>query len=142
MAEVYVGKDVTVEIWNTEETEQYTVTVAQEVIFNPSQEIEGIDGLGSDLIQKWAPGLKTFEGTLTQLMVSAPNQLYLLAPFQTCLTEYTMYLTWDDDCVPAQTIRIRCTGTIFPRGAIPSPKNAKVVLEMPFRAKNATIAVT
>jgi len=142
MAEVYVGKDVTVEIWDSTETIPYTVSVAQEVIFNPNQEIEGIDGLGSDLIQVWAPGLKTFEGTLSQLMVSAPNQLYRLAPFQTCLEEHVMYLTWDDDCVPAQTIRVRLTGVIFPRGSIPSPKNAAVILEMPFRAKNATIAVT
>jgi len=142
MAEIYVGKDVTVEIWNAGETEQFTVTVAQEVIFNPAQAIEGIDGLGSDLIQVWAAGLKTFEGTLSQLMVDASNQLWLLAPFQTCLTEYVMKLIWDDTCVPVQTITITLTGVIFPRGAIPSPKNAAVILEMPFRAKNATIVTT
>lgn len=140
-AEVYVGKDVTVEIWNEAETEQYTVSVAQEVIFNPNQEIEGIDGLGSDLIQVWAPGLKTFEGTLTQLMVSGDHQLYRLAPFQTTLEEHVMYLEWDTGTA-GQSIRVRCTGVIFPSGAIPSPKNAKVILEMPFRAKNATISVT
>jgi len=137
-ADVYVGKNVTVEIWDSGETQQYAVTVAQEVRFEPKQNIEGVDGLGDDEIQVWAPGLKTYEGTLRQLMVSKTQQLDLLAPFQTSLTEYVMYLKYDTG-VAGQAISIKLTGVIFPSGAIPSPKNEKVVLEMPFRAKTATV---
>jgi len=137
-ADVYVGKNVTVEIWDSTETTQYTVTVAQEVRFEPSQNIEGVDGLSSDEIQVWAPGLKTYEGTLRQLLVSKTQQLDLLAPFQTSLTEYVLKLIYDTG-VAGQKITVKLTGVIFPSGAIPSPKNEKVVLEMPFRAKSATI---
>jgi len=137
-ADVYVGKNVTVEIWDSTETTQYTVTVAQEVRFEPAQNIEGVDGLGSDEIQVWAPGLKTYEGSLHQLMVSKTQQLDLLAPFQTTLTEYVLKLIYDTG-VAGQKITIKLTGVIFPSGAIPSPKNEKIVLEMPFRAKSASI---
>jgi len=137
-ADVYVGKNVTVEIWDSGETTQYTVTVAQEVRFEPKQNIEGIDGLNSDEIQVWAPGLKTYEGSLRQLMVSKTQQLDLLAPFQTTLTEYVLKLIYDTGTA-GQKITIKLTGVIFPSGAIPSPKNEKVILEMPFRAKSASI---
>jgi len=140
-ADIYVGKDVTVEIWNAGETEQHTVTDAQEVRVEPAQEIEGVDALGSDVIQKWAPGLKTYEGTLRQLLVSKTQQLDLLAPFQTSLTEYVLKLIYDTGTA-GQKITIKLTGVIFPSGAIPSPKNEKVVLEMPFRAKSATVTQT
>ena len=140
-ADIYVGKDVTVEIWNAGETEQYTVTDAQEVRVEPAQEIEGVDALGSDEIQKWAPGLKTYEGTVRQLLVSRTQQLDLLAPFQTSLTEYVVKLIYDTGTA-GQKITIKLTGVIFPSGAIPSPKNEKVVLEMPFRAKSATVTQT
>ena len=140
-ADIYVGKDVTVEISNAGETEQYTVTDAQEVTVEPAQDIEGVDALGSDEIQKWAPGLKTYEGTLRQLLVSKTQQLDLLAPFQSSLTEYVLKLIYDTGTA-GQKITIKLTGVIFPSGAIPSPKNEKIVLEMPFRAKSATVTQT
>ena len=140
-ADIYVGKNVDVEIWNAAETQEYVVTQAQEVRFEPSQEIEGVDALGSDEIQKWAPGLKTYEGTLRQLMVSKTQQLDLLAPFQTSLTEYVLKIIYDTGTA-GQKITIKLTGVIFPSGAIPSPKNEKVVLEMPFRAKSVTVTQT
>ena len=140
-ADIYVGKDVTVEIWDAGETTQYTVTDAQEVTVEPAQEIEGVDALGSDEIQKWAPGLKTYEGTLRQLLVSKTQQLDLLAPFQTSLTEYVLKLIYDTGTA-GQKITIKLTGVIFPSGPITSPKNEKIVLEMPFRAKSATVTQT
>jgi len=118
---IYVGKNVTVEIWDAAEANQMVVTVAQEVTFNPAQSIEGVDGLGSDEIQVWAPGLKTFEGSLKQLMVSKTNQLDLLAPFASSLTEYIIKLIYDTGTA-LQNITIKLTGVIFPSGSIPSPK--------------------
>ena len=140
-ADIYVGKNVTVEIWNAGETSQFTVTDAQEVRIEPAQDIEGVDALGSDEIQKWAPGLKTFEGTLRQLMVSKSDQLDLLAPFQSTLTEYVLKLIYDTGTT-GQKITIKLSGVIFPSGAMPSPKNEKVILEMPFRAKSVTVTQT
>jgi len=137
-ADIYVGKNVEVQIWDAEETGELEVTVAQEVSFEPAQAIEGVDGLESDEIQVWAPGLKTYAGTLRQLMVSKTNQLDLLAPFQATLTEYVMYLIWATG-ESGQTITVKLTGVIFPSGSIPSPKNEKIVLEMPFRAKTAVV---
>jgi hypothetical protein len=140
-ADIYVGKDVDVEIWDETETTQYAVTEAQEVRVEPAQEIEGVDALGSDEIQKWAPGLRTYEGSLSQLMVSKTDQLDLLAPFQSSLTEYVLKLIHDTGTA-GQKITIKLTGVIFPSGAITSPKNEKVILEMPFRAKSATVTQT
>ena len=100
-----------------------------------------MDGLGTDEIQVWSPGLKTYEGSLKQLMVSKSDQLDLLCPFQVSLTEYVLKLIYDTG-VAAQNITIKLTGVIFPSGSIPSPKNEKVVLEMPFRAKSASITQT
>ena len=140
-ATIYVGENVDVEIWNAGETVEYIVTEAQEARLEPAQEIEGVDALGSNEIQKWAPGLKIYEGTLRQLLVSKTQQLDLLAPFQTSLTEYVVKLIYDTGTA-GQKITIKLTGVIFPSGAIPSPKNEKVVLEMPFRAKSATVTQT
>ena len=143
-AEVYVGKDVVVEIFSSDcASSQYTVACAQEVRISPSCDIEGVDCLGSDLVSVWAPGLRTYEGTLMQLLVSKSQQLDLLAPFRaaSALTEYCMKLIWDTGLV-GQDIEITFTGVIFPSGVIASPKNAKIILEMPFRAKAATVAHT
>ena len=75
---------------------------------------------------------------MRQLLVSKADQLDLLAPFQSTLTEYVLKLIYDTG-VAGQNITIKLTGVIFPSGAITSPKNEKIILEMPFRAKSATI---
>jgi hypothetical protein len=138
-AEIYVGKDVAVEIYHAGcAGTALGAYVAQEVRVTPAQDIEGVDGLGSDQVQIWAPGLKTFEGTLTDLMVDIPSQLDLLAPFTTDLQEFCMKLIWDDG--NGNVITMQLTGVIFPSGPITSPKNAKVILEMPFKAKSATVS--
>jgi len=142
--DVYVGKDVTVEIYSSDcASSQYTVACAQEVRISPNCDVEGVDCLGSDLISVWAPGLRTYEGSLMQLLVSKSQQLDLLAPFRaaSALTEYCMKLSWDTG-VADQDIEITFTGVIFPSGVIASPKNAKIILEMPFRAKAASITQT
>jgi len=41
--------------------------VAQEIMIEPKQTIEGIDGLGSDTVQLWAALLKGFEGRIKEL---------------------------------------------------------------------------
>jgi hypothetical protein len=137
-AEVYVGKNVLIELYVNECVgTPIGPYVAQEVRVSPVQDIEGVDGLGSDEIQVWASGLKTYEGTLTDLMVDKETQLDLLAPFTTDLQEFCMKITFDD--YKGHTITLQLNGVIFPSGPISSPKNSKVVLEMPFRAKTASV---
>jgi hypothetical protein len=137
-ADIYVGKEVSVEIYHVGcGGTALGAYVAQEVRLEPAQDIEGVDGLGSEYVQIWAEGLKTYEGTLTDLMVDKETQLDLLAPFTTTLQEFCMKLVFDDE--NGNTITIQLNNVIFPRGPITSPKNAKVILEMPFRAKTATV---
>jgi len=42
--------------------------VAQEITIEPRQTVEGIDGLGSDTIQLWAPILKDVSGSIKELL--------------------------------------------------------------------------
>ena len=87
---VYVGKNVQVIITKTTEGDMGSF-IAQEVTFEPKQAIEGVDALNSDEIQAWAPGLKTYEGTIKEAFkVGADGKTMLdrAAPFQSSLEEY------------------------------------------------------
>ncbi len=138
---VYVGKQVQVVITKTVEGDMGSF-IAQEVTFEPKQAIEGIDQLGSDAIQAWASGLKTFEGTIKEgLKVGADGkkQFERTPPFQSSLEEYTMKLIWDGGS--GNKITVTLTGCIFPEPSIASPKNAPAYITTRFRAKSASISI-
>ncbi len=67
---VYVGKNVAVYI--TEDSSgDMGAFVAQEVTIEPKQAVEGLDALGSDTIEEWAAGLKTYEGTIKEPLMKS-----------------------------------------------------------------------
>ena len=139
---VYVGKNVQVIITKTTEGDMGSF-IAQEVTFEPKQAIEAIDALGSDEVQAWAPGLKTYEGTIREAFkVGADGKKILdrTAPFQDSLKEYTMKLVWDDGQT-GHKITVTLTGVIFPEPSIASPKNAPAYITTRFRAKSATVSI-
>jgi hypothetical protein len=138
---VYVGKQVTVEITKTTPGDKGTF-IAQEVTLEPKQAIEGIDDLGHDVVQTWAPGLKTYEGTIKEAFkVGADGKTMLerSAPFQSTFEEYTMTLEWDGGT--GNKITVTLTGVIFPEPSIASPKNAPAFITTRFRARSASIAI-
>jgi len=138
---VYVGKQVQVSITKTTEGDKGAF-IAQEVTFEPKQNIEGVDDLGHDEVQAWAPGLKTYEGTIREAFkVGADGKIQLerCQPFQTTLEEYTMKLIWDGGS--GSKITVTLTGVIFPEPSIASPKNAPAYITTRFRAKSASVAI-
>ena len=139
---VYVGKNVQVIITKTTEGDMGSF-IAQEVTFEPKQAIEAIDALNSDEIQAWAPGLKTYEGTIREAFKVGSDGKTMLdraAPFQDSLEEYTMKLVWDDGQT-GHKITVTLTGVIFPEPSIASPKNAPAYITTRFRAKSATVSI-
>ena len=139
---VYVGKNVQVIITETSEGDMGSF-IAQEVTFEPKQAIEAIDALNSDEVQAWAPGLKTYEGTIREAFkVGADGKKILdrTAPFQDSLKEYTMKLVWDDGQT-GHKITVTLTGVIFLDPTISSPKNAPSMITTRFRAKSASISI-
>jgi len=139
---VYVGKNVQVIITKTTEGDMGSFK-AQEVTFEPKQAIEAIDALGSDEVQAWAPGLKTYEGTIREAFKVGSDGKTMLdraAPFQDSLEEYTMKLVWDDGQT-GHKITVTLTGVIFPEPSIASPKNAPAYITTRFRAKSASISI-
>ena len=139
---VYVGKNVQVIITKTTEGDMGSF-IAQEVTFEPKQAIEAIDALGSDEVQAWAPGLKTYEGTIREAFKVGSDGKTMLdraAPFQDSLEEYMMKLIWDDGQT-GHKITVTLTGVIFPEPSIASPKNAPAYITTRFRAKSASISI-
>jgi len=139
---VYVGKNVQVIITKTTEGDMGSF-IAQEVTFEPKQAIEAIDALNSDEVQAWAPGLKTYEGTIREAFKVGSDGKTMLdraAPFQDSLEEYTMKLVWDDGQT-GHKITVTLTGVIFPEPSIASPKNAPAYITTRFRAKSASISI-
>jgi len=67
--------------------------VAQELALEPKHEIEGLDGLGSDLVQVWAGLLKKFSGSIKEPLKNDPSQLQ--RPMNQLLTYY--YDPFDTD---------------------------------------------
>jgi len=140
---VYVGKNVQVVITKTSEGDMGSF-IAQEVVFEPKQAIEGVDALNSDEIQAWAPGLKTYEGTIREAFKVGSDGKAMLdraAPFQSTLEEYTMKLIWDDGQA-GNKITVTLTGVIFPEPSVASPKNAPAYITTRFRAKSATVSIS
>ena len=138
---VYVGKNVAVKITKTNPGDKGSF-IAQEVTFEPKQNIEGIDTLGADTIQYWAPLLKTFEGTIKEgfkVGSDGKTQLERSAPFQTTFEEYTMTLEYDGGS--GSKITVTLTGVIFPEPSVASPKNAPAYITTRFRAKSATVSI-
>jgi len=138
---VYVGKQVTVKITKTTPGDKGAF-VAQEVTLEPKQAIEGIDQLGYDTVQIWAPGLKTYEGTIKEgFKVGADGKAALerSAPLKSSFEEYTMTLEWDGGT--GSKITVTLSGVIFPEPSVASPKNAPAFITTRFRAKSATVAI-
>jgi len=138
---VYVGKNVQVTITKTTEGDMGSF-IAQEVTFEPKQAVEGIDTLGQDVVQAWASGLKTYEGSIKEgfkVGEDGKKQLERSPPFQTSLEEYTMKLIWDGGT--GSKITITLSGCIFPEPSVSSPKNAPAFITTRFRAKSASIAI-
>ncbi|RLG56735.1 MAG: hypothetical protein DRN88_03820 [Candidatus Hydrothermarchaeota archaeon] len=138
---VYVGKNVQVVITKTSEGDMGSF-YAQEVTLEPKQAIEAIDALNSDEVQVWAPGLKTYEGTIKEpFKVGSDGQTMLnrAAPFQDSLEEYTMKLIFDGGA--GNKITITLTGVIFPEPSIASPKNEPAYITTRFRAKSASVSI-
>jgi len=138
---VYVGKQVQVSITKTVEGDMGSF-LAQEVTFEPKQAIEGVDTLNSNEVQAWAPGLKTYEGTIKEAFkvgADGKKQLERTPPFQSSLEEYTMKLIWDGGT--GSKITVTLTGVIFPEPSVASPKNAPAFITTRFRAKSASIAI-
>jgi hypothetical protein len=138
---VYVGKQVAVKITKTTPGDKGSF-IAQEVTFEPKQKIEGIDTLGYDTIQIWAPLLKEFGGTIKEgFKVGADGKIQLerSAPLQSTFEEYTMTLEYDGGT--GSKITVSLTGVIFPEPSVASPKNAPAYITTRFRAKTASVAI-
>lgn len=141
MTDVYVGTNVTVTITKTNPGDRGSF-IAQEVTFEPKQEIEGVDALGSDTVQAWAPGLKTYEGTIKEALKvgsDGKTQFDRATPFQTSLEEHTVSLAWDGGT--GKKITVTLTGVIFPEPSVVSTKGQKAAMTTKFRAKSASIAI-
>jgi len=139
---VYVGKNVQVVITKTTEGDMGSF-MAQEVTFEPKQAVEAVEALNSDQVQAWAPGLKTYEGTIKEAFKVGSDGKKILdraAPFQDDLEEYTMKLIWDGGV--GNKITVTLTGVIFPEPSVASPKNAPTYITTKFRAKTASITIT
>jgi len=136
---VYVGKEVQVSITYSQEGDMGAF-IAQEVTFEPKQEVEAVDALGSDEVQVWAKGLKTYEGTVKEAFkvgADGKKQFDRMLPFTT--SEYSMKLIWDAGT--GAKITVNLTGVIFPEPSIVSTKNGTAVITTKFRAKSATVTL-
>ena len=135
---VYVGKNVYVFI--TDETSgDMGAFVAQEVSLEPRQDVQGIDALGSDTIQEWAAGLKTFGGQIREpLKVGDDGEAILerMAALSEDITEYDMQLKFSHS---SGDISLTLTGAIFDQPTISSPKNGPVMVTTRYRAKTCEI---
>jgi len=138
---VYVGKNVAVKITKTTPGDKGSF-IAQEVTFDPKQAIEGIDTLGYDTIQIWAPLLKEFGGTIKEgfkVGADGKTQLERSAPLQSTFEEYTMTLEYDGGS--GSKITVSLTGVIFPEPSISSPKNQPAYITTRYRAKTASVGI-
>ena len=70
--------------------------VAQEVSLEPSIEVEGIDGLGSDEIQLWALTKKEFKGSIREVFHNR-SQLNRIKAHQRILFDNFNYASEEDD---------------------------------------------
>ncbi len=70
--------------------------VAQELSVEPKQAVEGVDGLGSDTIQVWAPVLKEIGGSIKEtLQPGSLRQLSRLKPVGVREDQFCSDINWD-----------------------------------------------
>jgi len=138
---VYVGKNVGVVI--TKQTEgDMGAYIAQEVTFEPRIDVEAVDALGSDTVQYWAGGLKTYQGTLREMFKvgqDGKKQLERTPALQSGFEEYTVKLSWDGGT--GNKITVELTGCIFPEVTVNARKNEPSTITARFRAKSATVSI-
>jgi len=138
---VYVGKNVNVTITKTQEGDMGAY-IAQEVTFEPRIDVEAVDALGSDTVQYWAGGLKTYQGTLREMFKVGPDgkkQLERMPALQSGFEEYTVKLVWDGGT--GSKITVELTGCIFPEVTVNARKNEPSTITARFRAKSATVSI-
>jgi len=137
---VYVGKNVSVVITFSVEGDQGSY-LAQEVTFEPKQEYEGIDALNSDVIQAWARGLKTYEGTIKEAFkIGANGQVQVERnPALKEPIALKMKLIWDGGA--GSKITVTLYSVVFPEISISSPKNAPSYITSRFRAISAAVTM-
>ncbi|MEM2351652.1 MAG: hypothetical protein QXT26_04515 [Thermoproteota archaeon] len=139
---VYAGKNVSVTI--TKQTEgDMGAYIAQEVTFEPRIEIDAIDSLGSDTVQYWSVGLKTYQGTLREMFKvgeDGKRQIERSPAFQNNPEEYTVKLSWDAGT--GKKITVELSGCIFPEVTVNSRKNEPASITARFRAKSATVSIS
>jgi len=138
---VYVGKNVSVAI--TKQTEgDMGAFIAQEVTFEPRVDVEAVDALGSDTVQYWAGGLRSYQGTLREMLKvgeDGKKQLERTPALQSGFEEYTVKLSWDGGT--GKKITVELTGCIFPEVTVNSRKNEPSTITARFRAKSATVSI-
>jgi len=137
---VYVGKNVSVSITFSQEGDQGAY-IAQEVTFEPKQEYEGIDALGSDTIQMWARGLKTYEGTIKEAYKIGPDGQKQIErnPALKEPVALSMKLIWDGGT--GNKITVTLTDVVFPEISVSSPKNGVSYITSRFRARTGSVAI-
>jgi hypothetical protein len=138
---VYVGKNVNVTITKTQEGDMGAF-IAQEVTFEPRVDVEAVDALGSDTVQYWAGGLRSYQGTLREMLKvgeDGKKQLERTPALQSGFEEYTVKLSWDGGT--GKKITVELTGCIFPEVTVNSRKNEPSTITARFRAKSATVSI-
>ncbi len=107
--------------------------VAQELTLEPKQTVEGIDGLGSDTVQLWAPMLKEVSGSIKEVFKpGSQNQLSQLEMFAGSPEVFWGIIVEFDD--GGNAVKIGLDKVVFPEGSLPSPKGSPVFIVTPFRA--------
>jgi hypothetical protein len=107
--------------------------LAQELSIEPKQTIEGLDALGSDNIEAWAPLLKEYSGSIKEALKNSLEQLNRIEALRTATVEpFGIIVTWTQDGL---AVKIGLDKVVFPEGSIASPKNAPVFITTPFKAQ-------
>jgi hypothetical protein len=108
---------------------------AQEITIEPKQAIEGIDALGYDTIQIWAPLQKEYSGSIKEVLKNSLMQLNRIEAIRTTTVEpFGIIVVWNQG---GSIVKVGLDNVRFPEGSIPSPKNAPVFIVTPFRAQTA-----
>jgi len=113
--------------------------VAQEITIEPKQRIEGLDGLGSDTVQLWAPLLKEIDGSIKEVYKPGDeHQLSRVETFADSPSEvyWGIIVSWSQS---SSTVKIGLNNAVFPEGSLPAPKNEPVYIVTPFKAQSIKV---
>ena len=113
--------------------------IAQEITIEPKQHIEGIDGLGSDTIQVWAPLLREIDGSIKEVYrPGSTDQLSRIEAFANNPSEvcWGIIVSWNRG---GSTVKLGLNGVVFPEGSLPAPKNEPVYIVTPFKAQSIKV---